>query len=417
MVSLLLGGQGGRGSGRIWPGRKRPTSRESRVVRDGQEPGNAAAVAGAGLRARQSIAGLLLAVVVGGLVVAGSLGAAGARNAVSPKRGYDRGHTPRSPASRSWRGDGRSVTLAFGGDVHFEGDVGVRLAGNPATALDGSVRALLSGADISMVNFESALTYGGCPTPQPKAYVFHAPPSALTAFKAAHVTLVTEANNHGEDCGVAGLRQSLSIARQARYPVIGVGYNAAQAYRPFRTVVHGQRIAIFAATQVLDADLASPWTATRHRPGLASAYQETELLAAVHAARRNSDTVAVYLHWGTETQQCPNSIQEPLARALVRAGADIVVGAHAHVELGAGYLGTALVDYGLGNFAFYDTTPPETDSGTLSVTVTGRHIDHYHWRPAIIRNGLPQPQYGPSAAAATRQWNGLRACTNLSARA
>jgi hypothetical protein len=34
-------------------------------------------------------------------------------------------------------------------------------------------------------------------------------------------------------------------------------------------------------------------------------------------------------------------VQEPLARALVRAGADIVVGAHAHVQLGAGYLGSA----------------------------------------------------------------------------
>jgi poly-gamma-glutamate capsule biosynthesis protein CapA/YwtB (metallophosphatase superfamily) len=312
---------------------------------------------------------------------------------------------------------GIAVVLAFGGDVHFEGVLGVRLTDRPSSALDGSVSRLLSDANLSMVNFESALTYGACPDPQPKAYVFHAPPSALTAFKAAHVSLVTEANNHGEDCGLAGLRQSLSIARRAHYPVIGIGDNAAQAFRPYRAVVDGQRLAIFAATQVLDADLSSAWTATAHQPGLASAYQESDLVAAVRAARRNSDTVVVYLHWGTETQQCPNAAQEPLARALVRAGADIVVGAHAHVPLGAGYLRTSLVDYGLGNFAFYDTTPPETDSGTLVVTVTGRHVDHYQWRPAVINDGLPEPQNGAAAAAAVRRWNGLRACTNLSSRA
>ncbi len=97
-------------------------------------------------------------------------------------------------------------------------------------------------------------------------------------------------------------------------------------------------------------------------------------------------------------------------------GADIVVGAHAHVQLGAGDLGSALVDYGLGNLAFYDTTPPETYSGSLLVTVTGRHIDGYRWRPALIESGLPIPQAGPAAAAAVQRWRGLRGCTGLAAR-
>jgi poly-gamma-glutamate capsule biosynthesis protein CapA/YwtB (metallophosphatase superfamily) len=329
--------------------------------------------------------------------------------------------TPVKTAARlkpGWKGDGRPVTLAFGGDVHFEGVLGARLAADPRTALDGSVAALLSHSDLSMANFESALTDdGGCPDPQPKTYVFHAPPSAITAFRAAHVTLVTQANNHGEDCGLAGLRQSLAIEHTARYPVIGVGENAAQAYRPYRAVIDGQRIAIIAATQVIDADLVASWTASPSHPGVASAYQVPELVRAVQMARRTADTVVVYLHWGTETDTCPNAIQEPLARSLVRAGADIVIGTHAHVQVGGGYLGSALVDYGLGNFAFYDTTPPETYSGSLVVTVTGRHIDGYSWRPAEIQGGLPIPQSGAAAAASVARWRGLRSCTDLTAHA
>jgi Bacterial capsule synthesis protein PGA_cap len=386
-------------------------------VRNGRKTTGDAAPTGERLLATRSQRLAAVVALVVSVLAVGALGAAVARtNNHDPKRRPRPVRRAESPTSPSWRGNGHRVVLAFGGDVHFEGALGVRLADSPASALDGAVSTLLSGAGVSMVNFESALTYGGCPDPQPKAYVFHAPPSALTAFRAAHVSLVTEANNHGEDCGLAGLRQSLAIARAAHYPVIGIGENAAQAFRPYRAVIDGQRIAIFAATQVLDADLATAWTATADQPGLASAYQQSELVAAVRAARRTSDTIVVYLHWGTETQQCPNALQEPLAAALVKAGADIVIGAHAHVQLGAGYLGRSLVDYGLGNFAFYDTTPPETDSGTLLVTATGRHIDHYRWRPALIENGLPEPQHSADAAAAVQHWNGLRACTNLSSR-
>ncbi len=97
---------------------------------------------------------------------------------------------------------------------------------------------------MSMTNFESALLSGARTDPQPKQYAFHAPPAALTAFKYAHVTLVTEANNYGEDCGRPGLAQTLAIAKAAHYPVIGIGANAAQAFTPYRKTINGQRIAI-----------------------------------------------------------------------------------------------------------------------------------------------------------------------------
>jgi hypothetical protein len=100
---------------------------------------------------------------------------------------------------------------------------------------------------------------------------------------------------------------------------------------------------------------------------------------------------------------------------LVKAGADIVVGTGAHVLLGAGYLGSAYVDYGLGNLAFYDDTAPETDSGVLLITVEGRHILGSTFRPATILGGLPQPLTGTPAATAIQSWLAARSCTNLSA--
>ena len=324
-------------------------------------------------------------------------------------------HFPKhSPLNPDWKGNGRTVTLGFGGDVHFAGAVGERLTADPSTALGTTIPQLLSGTQLRMVNLETAVTDGTCPEPQNKQYIFDAPASAITALKSATITLATEANDHGMDCGPQGLSQNLSIASQDKYPIIGIGNTAAQAFTPYRVTIDGQRIAIIAATQVIADNLVNTWTATNTQPGLASAIDPTELVREVQQVRRTADTVIVYVHWGTETQACPNAQQEPLAQQLVQAGADVVIGSDAHVLLGAGYLGSAYVDYGLGNLAFYDDAAPETDSGSLVISAEGRHVLGATWRPATIVNGLPQPLSGSAATTAVQSWNAARSCTNLS---
>ncbi|HEX3200738.1 MAG TPA: CapA family protein, partial [Actinomycetes bacterium] len=131
---------------------------------------------------------------------------------------------------------GEPVTLAFGGDVHFEGAIESRLAADPSTTL-GPIAGVLRRADLAMVNLETAITERG--TPAPKDFTFRAPPSALTALKEAGVDVATMANNHGEDFGVVGLRDSLAAAREADFPVVGVGRTADEAYRAHRVTVNG----------------------------------------------------------------------------------------------------------------------------------------------------------------------------------
>jgi hypothetical protein len=325
-------------------------------------------------------------------------------------------HFPKhSPLNPDWAGNGKTVTLGFGGDVHFAGAVGANLAKNPSTALGNTIPQLFTGTQLRMVNLETAVTNGTCPEPQSKPYIFDAPASAVAALKSATVSVATEANDHGMDCGAQGLSQNLTIASNADFPIIGIGSTAAQAFTPYRVTIDGQRVAIIAATQVIADNLISTWTASATQPGVASAIDPTELVREVQQVRRTADTVIVYVHWGTETQACPNPQQEPLAQQLVKAGADVVIGSGTHVLLGAGYLGKAYVDYGLGNLAFYDDTAPETDSGTLIVTAQGRRITGAVWRPATILDGVPQPLTGAPAATALQTWTAARGCTGLSA--
>ena len=305
------------------------------------------------------------------------------------------------------------VTIAFAGDVHFASFLADRLA-HPRTAL-GPMRRILSSADLSIVNLETAVTERGAP--QPKDYVFRAPPSAFTALKDAGVDVVTMANNHALDYGEGSVPDARAAAASAGMPVIGLGEDEQQAYRPWFVTVHGQRIAFLAATAVLDADLVSSWSAGPAHPGVATALDgdNARLIAAVRAAGQRADAVVVDLHYGSDLQTCPTDIQRALVEDLADAGADVVVGQHAHVLLGAGYEGSTYVDYGLGNFEFYVSAGAQGDTGVLLLTIDGGTATSPRWTPARISSGVPYRARGAAAEEALEHWQSLRDCTALQA--
>ena len=314
------------------------------------------------------------------------------------------------PAASPRLGSGNPVRLAFAGDVHFESPIRQELDADPRQVLR-SIRPVLGDADLTVVNLETAITNRG--TPQSKAYTFRAPATAFAALEAGGVDVASMANNHGMDFGLTGMRDSIAAARRAGFPVIGIGLDAKQAYEPYRATIRGQRIAVLAATQVLDDHLISAWSADPHGPGLASAKDVPRLQQAVREARKTSDTVVVFLHWGLELASCPTSDQTTLARQLTAAGADIVVGAHAHRLLGTGRMGKALVSYGLGNFVWYSARPETVATGVLVVSATGRRINGYRFEPARIVSGTPRPLSGSERRSALASWHGLRGCTGL----
>ncbi|MFG1947587.1 CapA family protein [Nonomuraea sp. NPDC048826] len=348
------------------------------------------------------------------LAVVSSLAACSVFGSETPERQRQAAATSSAEPTAPATPKRRPYTIAFGGDVHFEGFLRSRL-NNPRTAM-GPISPVLRKADLAMINLETAITTGGTPAPG-KQFTFRAPASAITALKAAGVDVASMANNHGMDYMETGLADSLAAIKKSKFPMVGVGKNEAEAYKPFRKTVNGNRVSIIGATQVLDAEFIASWTATPDKGGLASAKNEARLIKAVRQARKNSDTVIVHLHWGTEMQKCPNPAQLSLAPKLVKAGADVVVGGHAHILLGSGYLDNAYISYGLGNFVFYNSNPATTGrTGVLTLTINGRKILKDQWTPATIQNGVPVPMTGTSRKQAVADWKALRSCTGLAAR-
>lgn len=316
-----------------------------------------------------------------------------------------------APLTRPGQGSGRTITFAFGGDVNFEGTPGALLEEDPGALFAGVAEAVA--ADVTMVNLETAITDRG--TEVPKEFNFRAPAAAFGALRDAGVDVVTLANNHGMDYGEEGLLDTLAAAEDpaSGLPLVGAGHDVTEAYTPFRVTLRGQRIAIFGASRVTDGHLVDRWTATEDRPGLAIAEDPTRLLEAVAAERSVADTLIVYLHWGREREHCPIEDQPEVADALIAAGADVVVGSHAHVPLGGGLRDGAYVHYGLGNVLFGSASGPSAESGVLRLTMTGRRVDAADWVPVRLRSGVPEVLDGREATEAHSAWADRRACADV----
>lgn len=299
------------------------------------------------------------------------------------------------------------LTVAFGGDVMFEGMLRPRLD-DPATALD-PISEQLSAADLAMVNLETAITEGGTPVPD-KEFVFRAPAGALEALDHAGVNVASVANNHGMDFGQDGLLDTLDNGDASPVELVGAGHDIDEAYAPHIAEVNGQSIAFLGATDVMDGHLIPEWTAGEGKPGLASTKHEMKdrMVEAVSEAAEEVDNVVVYLHWGLEGAHCPLPHAPELADDLVAAGATAVVGGHAHVLSPGGHTDEAYVHYGLSNFVFYNFSGPTAETGVLTLTFDQGAVVDSDWAPAQIQNGVPVPYEGDAAEQANQTWVDMR---------
>jgi poly-gamma-glutamate capsule biosynthesis protein CapA/YwtB (metallophosphatase superfamily) len=242
----------------------------------------------------------------------------------------------------------------------------------------GAVRDLIEGADLAIANFEN-------PAPDQPRYhtsgtVFSADPALIEGLANAGIDYVSLANNHIRDAGGAGLLQTIANLTSDGIASSGSGRNLAAARRPGVFTVDGTRVAILA----YDA-IAAGYHATATRIGsapLVAGYVREDVKAARAAG---ADLVIVFPHWGTEYQSKPFAAQQKLARMIIDAGADMVIGNHAHWAAAMEVYKGKPIWYALGNFVFDQTWSEPTMEGiTLELTFRGATLTQVRIRPHII---------------------------------
>ena len=203
-----------------------------------------------------------------------------------------------------------------------------------------------------VVNLESPVTEAETPAPGKvnlKVSVLH-----LEASFGASPLAVCLANNHVMDFGATGLRDTIATLRQHGIAFFGAGTEADGHNNPAIVVVDGLKVAL--------SGYVCPTTAPAYTQGDGHGVAPLDLgriRRDIHRARTlGADRIVVCLHWGAEEVGLPEPSDVAFARAIIDAGADVIVGHHPHVIQPWELRGEKPIFYSLGNFIMPDIDQP-----------------------------------------------------------
>jgi poly-gamma-glutamate synthesis protein (capsule biosynthesis protein) len=293
------------------------------------------------------------------------------------------------------------LTIAAAGDVCLTGAQYFTYPYSATSYPFSSSYHIFQRADLAFVNLECALTTRT--TAMQKRFTFKGHPSFAASLANAGIDAVSLGNNHAADFGRASVVDTMRALARAGVAFSGAGTSAATALRPASLSSKGHRVAFIAATDIIPSGFA----ATSRLPGVGVARPPTRLLYEVRRADRTHDVVVVMIHWGTERSTEPNSRQRALARALIDAGADVVIGSHPHVWQPCEVYRGRFIAYSLGNFVFFPGNYNGRYTGVLELTVDGTRLTVRVTPFFIGRNGAPM-RVSPSHAAGRFVYSVLR---------
>lgn len=275
-----------------------------------------------------------------------------------------------------------TVTLLFAGDILMDDHYAVMSTyhnrGNDINqAFDQGLLEQMRNADIFMINNEFTFTSRGTPTVN-KKFTFRANPGNVSMYEEMGADIVSVANNHIYDYGEISLLDTLDTLEQAEIPYVGAGRNLQEAMTPVYYIANGMKIAFVSATQIERNGTPDTKEATQDSAGVLRCMNPDNLLLTIEEAKKNSDYVILYIHWGTESQEAIDWLQEQQAPIYAQAGVDLIIGDHPHCLQKMDSVEGVPVIYSLGNFWFNSRTQ---NSCVVKVALRAGEMESFQFIP------------------------------------
>jgi poly-gamma-glutamate synthesis protein (capsule biosynthesis protein) len=235
------------------------------------------------------------------------------------------------------------------------------------------VRPVLRAADVTFGQLEINISEQGSRLPQAR-HCARAKPGTARALREAGFQVLSFASNHCLDLGQEALFDTIGALEQEGLSVVGVGRNLAEARRASVVQAKGARVAFLAYNSILPMG----YWAEENRAGCAplrawTVYEPIEpyqpwspcrihtrahegdlrgMVEDVRSAKGQADVVVVSMHWGIHfVPAVIAEYQREMAHAAIDAGADLILGHHAHILKGIEVYKGRAIFYSLGNFA------------------------------------------------------------------
>jgi poly-gamma-glutamate capsule biosynthesis protein CapA/YwtB (metallophosphatase superfamily) len=242
--------------------------------------------------------------------------------------------------------------------INFFGDVCLDGVDTDNFHIDRRIAALAASADCNVANLESPLTLSSDGLPY-QAHLIKAEPKPSEILDLFQV--LSLANNHILDYGDSGLRHTMAFLQGLGKAHFGAGANRNQSLTPHKIERNGQKVAFLGFTR---------WhRATKHAAG-ATPDRIRLLTKTVAHLSGQGYFVAVCPHWNYEYVDYPAPSNRRIARRLIDAGADLVVGSHPHVIQGIERYRGKWIFHSLGNFIFDPSQLSRAETGDRRINET-----------------------------------------------
>lgn len=279
-----------------------------------------------------------------------------------------------------------TTTFVAVGDVLLGRSLGTRMGKESDYTLPfQNVAPMLASADIAFGNLEGPFC-GEAPYPG-EGMTFRVHPRAIESLQFAGFDVMSVANNHFGDGGDACIAFSLAHLKRANIAAVGTGATFEDAHSAAILVRHGVRFAFLAYTYAARND------APESKLPVIAGRDPEQVRRDVAAALTRADVVIVSLHDGAEyTRQVARETLD-FSHAAIDAGASLVLGHHPHVPQRIEQYKGGWIYYSLGNFAFQQYTPKETQHALIArITFRGAAIEQVEALPAVIEfHSRPRP--------------------------
>jgi poly-gamma-glutamate synthesis protein (capsule biosynthesis protein) len=271
-----------------------------------------------------------------------------------------------------------TLTLVFAGDImqHMPQVEAARSSDSNVFNYDtcfSYIKPWLSNADMAIANLETTLAgrpFSGYPA-------FSSPDALVNGMLNAGIDIAGTANNHCCDRGRRGIERTISVLDSAGMIHFGtyLNDNEYRSNNPKVITTKNFRLALVNYTYGTNG-IPVP------EGNIVSLIDQDRIIHDMKAAHDSMvDFTIVFIHWGEEYQRQPNAYQKMVARWLIDAGADIIIGSHPHVIQPMEWhkqndsLPEKLIVWSLGNFVS-NQRKQYTDGGTLvhiTLEKSGKH--------------------------------------------
>lgn len=267
------------------------------------------------------------------------------------------------------------------------------------------VAELLIKGDVVFGNLEQPITdseHSLTGIGQGGKWVLRSRPESFTAIRQAGYNLFSLANNHILDFYEQGLVDTMELLAKNDIAFAGAGMNLEEARKPAIIEEKGVKIGLLAYTDMAEITYKGKpplsFLAGSDNSGVAPRRLDF-VLEDIKGVRDSVDILMVSLHWGIEDSFDVHPSQVSFAHELIDAGADMIVGHHAHQFQGIEIYRGKPIFYSLGNFIFDQNDPENQESFIINLKYSEKRLVGLYAVPVrTIDKCRVVPQKGEAAA-------------------